>query len=88
MATIRDHVRHLAQNNPEQFAEFEARLGRDLLHRYFYRSVEPHANYNLRKINGPLMLILMEFLPFENWHFTSNTLPELQDYSTVKSLQS
>lgn len=78
MATIKEHIKHLQDNKPEQFAEFEADLARKDLFRHFDRSVVGVPKYNLKNMKAPLVPILKEYFPFEDKHFSTNTLPDLQ----------
>lgn len=77
MATLKQHVKLLAQSDPERFAEFEAELARAGLYSHFQRSVLPHEKYNLKKMRAQLVPILKDFFPFEDQHFSTNTIPEL-----------
>ncbi|WP_428657607.1 hypothetical protein [Runella sp.] len=77
MATLKEHVKQLAQTDPDQFAAFEAELGRAGLYSHFYRSVLAHDNYNLKKMRAQLVPILKKFFPFEDHHFATNTIPAI-----------
>lgn len=77
MAAIKEHIRRLASADAARFAEFEAELARQGLYTHFYRSVVPHADYNLKKMRAPLVPILKEYLGFDDVHFSTNTLPDL-----------
>lgn len=77
MATIKQHAQHLAKHDPTRFAEFEAELAYNGLYKYYDRSILKHDGYNISKMQAGLATILKKYLPFEDWHFTTNTLPEL-----------
>lgn len=79
MPTLKEHVKQLAQTEPEKFAEFEAELGRAGLYSHFYRSVLAHDTYNLKKMRAQLVPILKDFFPFEDHHFATNTIPALPE---------
>lgn len=77
MASIREHYNHLELHNPKEWEELNVELVRANQYDHFKRSVLKHDGYNLSKIRGPIETILKKYLPFEDWHFTTNTLPEL-----------
>ncbi|NBB22598.1 hypothetical protein GVN20_24805 [Runella sp. CRIBMP] len=81
MATLKQHVKLLAQSDPERFAEFEAELARAGLYSHFQRSVLAHQKYNLKKMRAQLVPILKDFFPFEDYHFSTNTIPSLPEFS-------
>ena len=82
MASLKEHARHLARHNPARFNEFEVALVKAGLYQYYRRGPGMHEDYNISKMRAGLMPIIKEYFPFEDWHFTSNTLPELSEYNT------
>jgi len=87
MASLKEHARNLALKNPARFNEFEVALVKAGLYQYFRRGPGMQDEYNISKMRAGLMPIIKEYFPFQDWHFTTNTLPELQEYSASKDLQ-
>lgn len=82
MASLEEHARHLKRHNPTRFNEFEVALVKAGLYQYYRRSPGMHDDYNISKMRAGLMPIIKEYFPFEDWHLTTNTLPELSDFTT------
>lgn len=78
MASIKEHARHLAKLNPTRFNEFEVALVKAGFYKYYTRGPGAHEEYNISKMYAGLKPIIQEYFPvFEDWHFTTNTLPPL-----------